>query len=49
LYQVDELWDSMIQTAITLITKALETINNAEAILKIKAAIALFIQTMDVS
>jgi len=39
----------MIQTAITLITKALETINNAEAILKIKAAIALFIQTMDVS
>ena len=47
--QVDELWDSMIQTAISLISKALETVDNAEAILKIKAAIALFIQTMDVS
>ncbi|CZR59300.1 related to secretory pathway protein (exocyst complex protein Sec15) [Phialocephala subalpina] len=44
---VDELWDSMCQTAIALITKALDTIDNAEVLLKIKGVIALFIQTMD--
>ncbi|KUJ19789.1 exocyst complex subunit Sec15-like protein [Mollisia scopiformis] len=44
---VDELWDSMCQTAISLITKALDTIDNAEVLLKIKGVIALFIQTMD--
>lgn len=46
---VDELWDSMCQSAILLISKALHEVTNAEALLKIKGHIALFIQTMDVS
>lgn len=45
---VDELWDSMCQTAITLISKALHEVTNAEVLLKIKGVIALFIQTMEV-
>ena len=45
---MDELWDSMCQTAITLISKALTQVDNAEMLLKIKGVIALFIQTMDV-
>lgn len=40
---------SMCQSAITLITKALPTVNDDEKLLKIKSRIALFIQTMDVS
>jgi hypothetical protein len=47
--QVDELWDSMCQTAIGLISKALNDVDNAEVLLKIKGVIALFIQTMEVS
>lgn len=39
----------MCGTAIKLITKALDTVDNAEVLLKIKGVIALFIQTMDVS
>ena len=39
----------MCQTAITLISKALEKVDNAEVLLKIKGVIALFIQTMGVS
>ncbi len=39
----------MCQTAITLISKALYEVDNAEVLLKIKGVIALFIQTMDVS
>lgn len=46
---VDELWDSMCQSAIVLISKALHEVTNAEVLLKIKGRIALFIQTMDVS
>lgn len=46
---VDELWDSMCQSAIMLISKALHEVTNAELLLKIKGHIALFIQTMDVS
>ena len=46
---VDELWDSMCQTAIMLITKALHEVTNAELLLKIKGVVALFIQTMEVS
>lgn len=46
---VDGLWDSMCQTAITLISKALDSVDNAEVLLKIKGVIALFVQTMDVS
>ena len=33
----------------SLITKALDEVDNAEVLLKIKGVIALFIQTMDVS
>lgn len=44
---VDELWDSMCQTAIALITTALGEVSNAEILLKIKLVIALFIQTME--
>ena len=44
---VDELWDSMCQRAIMLISKALREVSNAEMILKVKGVIALFIQTMD--
>lgn len=44
---VDELWDSMCQTAIHLISKALNEVNNAQLVLKIKGVLALFIQTMD--
>ena len=44
---VDELWDSMCQQAIVLISKALHQVTNAELLLKIKGVIALFIQTMD--
>lgn len=47
--QVDELWDSMCHTSINLISKALNDVDNAEVLLKIKGVIALFIQTMDVS
>jgi exocyst complex component 6 len=44
---VDELWDSMCQSAITLITSSLDKVENDEKMLKIKGVIALFIQTMD--
>lgn len=44
---VAELWNSMCQTAIMLIAKALHEVDNAEMLLRIKGAIALFIQTMD--
>ncbi|MCJ1424364.1 hypothetical protein MMC29_002252 [Sticta canariensis] len=44
---VDELWNSMCQTAIALISNALHEVENAEVLLKIKGVIALFIQTMD--
>lgn len=44
---VDELWNSMCETAMTLITRALDQVDNAEVLLKIKGVIALFIQTME--
>jgi exocyst complex component 6 len=44
---VDELWDSMCQTALTLTTRALNEVSNAEVLLKLKGIIALFIQTME--
>lgn len=43
------MWDSMCHTSISLISKALNDVDNAEILLKIKGVIALFIQTMDVS
>jgi hypothetical protein len=44
---VDELWESMCQSAITLITSSLDKVVNDEKLLKIKGVVALFIQTMD--
>ncbi len=44
---VDELWDSMSQSAIALISNALHTVDNDDKLLKIKGRISLFIQTMD--
>ena len=39
----------MCHSAMSLIAKALDSVDNAEVLLKIKGVIALFIQTMDVS
>ena len=47
LLDVEELWDSMCQIAISLISQALHDVDNAETLLKIKGVVALFIQTMD--
>ncbi|TDZ19137.1 Exocyst complex component sec15 [Colletotrichum orbiculare MAFF 240422] len=44
---VDELWESMCHTAITLCSQALNEVSNAETLLKVKGVIALFIQTME--
>lgn len=44
---VEELWDSLCQTAISLMSKALSAVDNAEHLLKIKNLISLFIQTMN--
>ncbi|KAL1637279.1 putative exocyst complex component [Diplodia seriata] len=44
---VDELWDSMCQSAIALITNALHTVDSDEKLLRIKGRIALFLQTME--
>lgn len=46
--KVDELWNSLCHAAMSLISKALDSVDNAEVLLKIKGVIALFIQTMDV-
>ncbi|KAL9107566.1 MAG: hypothetical protein Q9227_007566 [Pyrenula ochraceoflavens] len=44
--EVDEIWDSLCQGAIGLITRTLQQIDNAENLLKVKNLVALFIQTM---
>ncbi|KAL2270449.1 hypothetical protein VTJ83DRAFT_2633 [Remersonia thermophila] len=44
---VDELWDSMCQAIIRIISKSLEAVTTAELLKKIKEDIALFIQTME--
>ncbi|KAJ5231318.1 uncharacterized protein N7469_005906 [Penicillium citrinum] len=44
---VEELWDSMCQAAVGVISKALHEVDNAESILKTKNLIALFMQTMN--
>lgn len=44
---VDELWNSLCHAAMSLISKALDSVDNAEVLLKIKGVVALFIQTMD--
>lgn len=45
--EVDELWDSMCTSAITLTSRSLGGVTNAEVLLKIKSVFALFIQTME--
>lgn len=45
--EVDELWDSMCTSAITLTSRSLGDVINAEVLLKIKSVFALFIQTME--
>ena len=47
-FQIEELWESMCQSAITLVSKSLPTIDSDERLLKIKGVIALFVQTMGV-
>ncbi|KAK4238587.1 exocyst complex subunit Sec15-like-domain-containing protein [Achaetomium macrosporum] len=42
-----DLWDSMCQAAIRIISRSLDGVNNADLLLKIKEDIALFIQTME--
>ncbi|OAL02493.1 exocyst complex subunit Sec15-like protein [Phaeosphaeriaceae sp. SRC1lsM3a] len=44
---VDELWDSMCQSAINLITKHLHMVENDELLLRIKGRVALFMLTME--
>ncbi|KAA8643175.1 Rab GTPase-binding exocyst subunit SEC15 [Aspergillus tanneri] len=44
---VEELWDSLCQTAVGLISNALSEVDNAESLLRIKNLIALFMQTMN--
>ncbi|KIW71263.1 hypothetical protein PV04_03446 [Phialophora macrospora] len=44
---VEELWDSLCQTAISLMSRALSAVDNAEHLLKIKNLVSLFIQTMN--
>lgn len=39
----------MCHSAINIISRALDSVDNAEVLLKIKGVVALFIQTMDVS
>ena len=46
--KIEELWESMCSAAISLTSKALNEVSNAEILLKIKGFIALFIQTMEV-
>ncbi|EQK99265.1 Exocyst complex subunit Sec15-like protein [Ophiocordyceps sinensis CO18] len=44
---VEELWESMCSAAITLTSRAINDVGNAEVLLKIKGFIALFVQTME--
>ncbi|KIW16922.1 hypothetical protein PV08_04112 [Exophiala spinifera] len=44
---VEELWDSLCRKGISLMSKALGAVDNAEHLLKIKNLISLFIQTMN--
>ena len=46
--QVEELWESMCTAVVNLTAKGLSDVEDAEALIKIKTIIALFIQTMEV-
>ena len=45
--EVEELWESLCQSCITLMNKSLPSVDNAEHLLKIKNLVSLFIQTMN--
>ena len=45
--EVDELWDSMCQSAINLISSSLPKVDSDGRLLKVKGIISLFIQTME--
>lgn len=45
---MDELWDSMCQSAIALIKNSLSSVSSDELLLKIKGRVALFMLTMEV-
>ncbi|KAK4217326.1 exocyst complex subunit Sec15-like-domain-containing protein [Rhypophila decipiens] len=45
--EVDELWDSMCQTAIRLTSKSLADLTDAKRLRDIEGVVALFIQTME--
>ena len=47
--QVDAMWESMCQSAITLITSGFNSVTSDEMYLKIKGRLGLFIQSMGVS
>lgn len=47
LSDVEELWDSMCQSVVALITKFLPTVTSDEMLLKIKSRVALFMLTME--
>ncbi|OAA44910.1 Exocyst complex subunit Sec15-like protein [Metarhizium rileyi] len=44
---IEELWESMCSASISLTSRALNDVSNAEVLLKIKGFIALFVQTME--
>lgn len=44
---VDELWDSMSQSAISLMSGAVNAVEDADMLLKVTGVISLFVQTMD--
>ncbi|KAI5290407.1 hypothetical protein KEM52_000466, partial [Ascosphaera acerosa] len=44
---VDELWDSMCQGAVSLIYKAIPSVDHAESVLSTKTLVTLFTQTMN--
>lgn len=46
--QVDELWESMCQSALTLMASAIHSVDNAETLLNITSVVSLFVQTMEV-
>lgn len=47
--QIDELWESLSQSAITVLANASTSVHDADTLLTITNAISVFIQTMEVS
>lgn len=47
--QVDELWDSMCQGTLSLISSSVAGTDNVEILLRVMSSVSLFVQTMEVS